>query len=168
MWGLKGVFNRAGKRFLSIEIEHCFSGHFVDVHYSPFGHAAYIVEWLLPRVKRTSRLHSEASAYDPFRTLKPAGPRFVLAQCEPRHADFHLAGLNPNLIFFYGLATGSTHAPAPSDRILRRVDLRNVSRARRASADDAPYEGHCAGKDDAGREGVEDARVRKADGATKD
>jgi hypothetical protein len=57
--------------FFSIEIEHRFSGHFVDVRYWPSGHAAYIVEWLLLGVKRTSRLHSEVSAYDPFRTLHP-------------------------------------------------------------------------------------------------
>jgi hypothetical protein len=61
----------AGKRFLSIEIEHCFSGHFVDVHYWPSGHAAYIVECLLLGVKRTWRLHCEMSAYDPKQTSVP-------------------------------------------------------------------------------------------------
>jgi|SRR5689334_12046661 hypothetical protein len=63
--------------------------------------------------------------------------------------------------------SGGAHVPAPFDRIFRHVDLRDVSRMWHVSTRNRSDEGHSNGKDDASRQGGEDARMRKAGGGTK-
>ena len=91
-----------------------------------------------------------------------------LSQCEPRHVGLPLSCPTFESKILDGLATGSLmrhhRLTAFSAALTFAVFLTHAAPAQV----DGSYEGHGAGKDDASRQGVEDARVRKADGATED